>query len=534
MKLKIPSSVRNGRKPDGGIPVCPQSTEKGTSCLNVRCNSFLSNRIKELAKTRRSSFQVDEFLMHPFLLYLLGLISLYFFAKWLHKPRRKLPASPPKLPILGNLHQLSALTHRSLQSLGRKYGPLMLLHFSSRPVIIVQSADAATEIMKTNDLIFADKPATRTTRRLFYDMKDISVAPYGEYWRKLKSVCVLQLLSSKRVQSFNFIREEETELLVKRIKSHHCPSLSPVNLSELFTSLTNDVICRAAFGRKYSDGEDGKKFLMLLTKGLQLVGSISIGDFIPCLSWINRVNGFDNRVDKVAEEVDAFLEMVIQEHLNEELQSCGAADPDQDERRENFVDILLNIYKDNNTGVSIDKDSIKAIILDILAGGTDTTSATLEWAMTELLRHPMALKNLQNELRGILKDKQDITENVLSKMNYLKAVVKETLRLHPPITFRSCVLDEPEKFKPERFLTCSIDFKGLDFQFIPFGAGRRGCPGTAFAMASVELVLANLVQKFEWELPKGMKSEDLDFEEQPGVTIHRKNPLFAVATHCYF
>ncbi|KAK4394862.1 cytochrome [Sesamum angolense] len=500
--------------------------------------------------------------MHPFLLYLLGLISLYFIAKWLHKPRKKLPASPPKLPILGNLHQLSALTHRSLQSLGRKYGPLMLLHFGSRPVIIVQSADAATEIMKTNDLIFADKPGTRTTRRLFYDMKDISVAPYGEYWRKLKSVCILQLLSSKRVQSFNFIREEETAVLVKKIKSH-CRSGSPVNLSELFTSLTNDVICRAAFGRKYSDREDGKKFLMLLMEELQLVGSVSIGEFIPCLSWINRVNGFDNRVDKVADEVDAFLEMVIQEHLNEELQSCGAAD--QDESTENFVDILLKIYKDNNTGVSIDKDSIKAIILDILAGGTDTTSAALEWGMTELLRHPMALKNLQNELRGILKDKQDITENVLLKMNYLKAVVKETLRLHPPITFvarearedikvmgydigaRTMVItniwaigrdpaswDEPEKFKPERFLTCSVDFKGLDFQLIPFGAGRRGCPGTAFAMASVELVLANLVQKFEWELPKGMESEDLDMEEQPGVTIHRKNPLFAVATHCYF
>ncbi|KAL0417244.1 UNVERIFIED_CONTAM: cytochrome [Sesamum latifolium] len=500
--------------------------------------------------------------MHPFLLYLLGLISLYFIAKWLNQPRKNLPASPPKLPILGNLHQLSALTHRSLQSLGRKYGPLMLLHFGSRPVIIVQSADAATEIMKTNDLIFADKPGTRTTRRLFYDMKDISVAPYGEYWRKLKSVCVLQLLSSKRVQSFNFIREEETELLAKRIKTH-CPSRSPVNLSELFTSLTNDVICRAAFGRKYSDGKGGKKFLMLLTEVLQLLGSFSIGEFIPCLSWINRVNGFDNRVERVAKEVDDFLEMVIQEHMKDELQSCCASD--QDDSRENFVDILLNIYKDNNTGVSIDKDSIKAIILDILAGGTDTTSATLEWAMTELVRHPMALKNLQNEVRGILKDKQDINENVLSKMNYLKAVVKETLRLHPPIPFLArearedvkvmgydvgagtmvitntwaigrdpASWDEPEKFQPERFLTSSVDFKGLDFELIPFGAGRRGCPGTAFAMASVELVLANLVHKFEWELPKGMKSEDLDMEEQPGVTIHRKNPLFAVATQCYF
>ncbi|KAL2243907.1 UNVERIFIED_CONTAM: cytochrome [Sesamum indicum] len=495
--------------------------------------------------------------MHPFLLYLLGLISLYFIAKWLHKPRKKLPASPPKLPILGNLHQLSALTHRSLRSLGRKYGPLMLLHFGSRPVIVVQSADAASQIMKTNDLIFADKPGSRTTRRLFYDMKDISVAPYGEYWRKLKSVCILQLLSSKRVQSFNFIREEETALLVKRIKSH-CPSRSPVNLSELFTSLTNDVICRAAFGRKYSDGEGGKKFLMLLTEVLQLVGSVSIGEFIPCLSWINRVNGFDNRVDKVAKDVDAFLEMVIQEHLNEGLQSCCVAD--QDESRVNFVDILLNIYKDNNTGVSIDKDSIKAIILDVYAAGIETTSTVLEWAMTELLRHPSAMKKLQTEVREIVKDKQDITENDLKKMHYLKAVIKENLRFHTPIPLlvprvarkdvkimgydisagtmvitnawaigRDPVSwDEPEKFRPDRFLNSSKDFKGQDFDFIPFGAGRRGCPGIAFAMATKEFVLANLVQKFDWKLPD--EGKELDMKERPGVTARIDVPLLAAAT----
>ncbi|KAI3454397.1 hypothetical protein Pfo_011060 [Paulownia fortunei] len=506
---------------------------------------------------------IDEFLLHPFLLLLISLFSLCFLIKWLYKPgsNKRLPPSPPKLPILGNLHHLSALTHRSLQSLGTKYGPLMLLHFGSRPVIIVQSGDAAREIMKTNDLIFANKPQSRTTRRLFYDLKDISVAPYGEYWRKLKSICILQLLSSKRVQSFDFIREEETALVMKKIKA--CSwSCSPVNLSELFTSLTNDVICRAAFGRKYSEGEGGKKFLMLLSEVLQLLGSVSIGEFIPCLSWVNYVNGFDNRVDKVANEVDDFLELVIQEHLNVGLESGDAI---KDKSKENFVDILLNIYKDNTTGVSIDRDSIKAIILDILAGGTDTTSATLEWAMTELLRHPIVLKNLQNEVREILKDKQDVTDTDLGKMHYLKAVVRETLRFHPPIPFLArearrdvkvmgydlaagtmvitntwaigrdpTSWDEPEKFQPERFLGSAIDFKGLDFELIPFGAGRRGCPGTAFAMASVELVLANLVHKFEWELPKATKWEDLDTTELPGVTIHRKNPLFAVATQCYF
>ncbi|GFP88415.1 cytochrome p450 71a8 [Phtheirospermum japonicum] len=504
--------------------------------------------------------QINEFLLHPSLLLLITLLSLCFFLtrKWLNinlcNNNKSLPPSPPRLPILGNLHQLSPLTHRSLRSLGARHGPLMLLHFGSQPVIIVQSADAASEIMKTHDLTFADKPHTRTTRRFFYDTKDISIAPYGEYWRTLKSICIVHLLSGKRVQEFDFIREEETALWMKKIES--CCG-SPLNLSEMFVSLTNDVICRAAFGRKYGVEENGRKFLVLLREVLELMGSFSVGEFIPCLKWINYLNGFEIRVEKVAREVDEFLEMVIEEHMS----SCV---DNKDGGRENFVDILLDVYKDDKTNVSIDRNSIKAVILDIFAGGTDTTSATLEWAMTELLRHPQVLKELQNEVREILNDKPDITDNDLGKMRYLKAVIRETLRLHPPIPFLARVAredvkvmgydvaagtmvitnawaigrdpnswDGPEDFRPERFLSSLIDFKGLDFELVPFGAGRRGCPGTTFAMASVELVLANLVHKFQWELPKGMKLDDLDMMEQPGVTIHRKNPLFGVATKCY-
>ncbi|KAH6815802.1 hypothetical protein C2S53_005645 [Perilla frutescens var. hirtella] len=487
--------------------------------------------------------QADEFLSHPFLLLLISLFLAWMFKKFVYKHHsaRKLPPSPPKLPVIGNLHQLSELTHRSIQSLGRKHGPIMLLHFGNKPVIVVQSADAANEIIKKHDLIFSDKPFSKTTRLLLYNLKDVIISPYGEYWRKLKSICVLQLLSSKRVQSIKFIREEETELLLKTVESSCCSS---VNLSELFDSHSNNVICRAAFGRRYSEGETGKRFLMLLREIFQLMVAMDIGEFVPWLSWISRVNGFDNRVLKVAKEVDDFLELVVQEHLSD----AG------DENRDNFVDILL--------AASIDRDGIKAIILDMLAGGTDTTSVTLEWAMTELLRHPGVLTNLQTEIRGVLKGRKNITDDDLEKMQYLKAVIKETLRLHPPVPLlgrvaredvrvmgyeikaKTLVLtnvwgigrdptswDEPDNFNPDRFLNnSSVDFKGLDFKFIPFGYGRRGCPGIALAIASIELLLANLVHMFEWELPEGMKCIDLDVMEQPGVTIHRKHPLLAVPT----
>ncbi|KAK4487150.1 hypothetical protein RD792_006465 [Penstemon davidsonii] len=511
--------------------------------------------------------QIPEFLLHPFLLSVVSLFSIYILTKCIiFKPCSKikrLPPSPPKLPILGNLHQLRPLTHRSFQSLGRKYGPVMLLHFGSKPVIIVQSAEAAMEIMKTHDIAFASRPNMNAARRLTYNGKDISMAPYGEYWRKLKSVVVIHLLSNKMVQSFNFIRQEETALLMKKIKLSCSSSNSPpvINLSEMFTSQASDVICRSAFGRKYSEGEDGEKFLMLIKELFHLIGKIGIGEFIPCLSWINSVNGFDARVDKVAKELDCFLDQVIQEHQN--IINDNTV---MDESRHNFMGILLKIYNDNTAGsVSIDAENIKGIILDVLIGGTDSTSATLVWAMTELLRHPIVMNKLQNEIREILMDKHEINDKDLEKMHYLKAVVKETLRYHAPtpifnrearedakvmgydVAAGTMILinawaigrdptywDEPEIFKPERFLNSSLDIMGLDFELLPFGSGRRSCPAITFAMANVEIVLASLLQNFDWELPHGIKPEDLDTLELHGTTIHKRNPLFATPTLCYF
>ncbi|XP_059640378.1 cytochrome P450 736A117-like [Cornus florida] len=506
---------------------------------------------------------VTSFFFHPFLFSSLPILFIAFLIKKLlfntSTINKHLPPSLPKLPIIGNFHQLGSLPHHPLRSLAQRYGPLMLLHFGSTPTLVASSADAAREIMKTHDLVFSNRRKSIMAKRLLYNYKDVSMAPYGEFWRQMKSIFVLQLLSNRRVQSFQFVREEETALLMKKIEESSSSS-SALNLSEIITLLTNDLVSRAAFGRKYSGVESGKKFLLLLKDFSGLLGSLDVGDFIPCLAWINHATGFYAKLDRVAKEVDEFLEQVVEERMNVLKRKSNGDERVEDQGREDFLDILLRIHKDNT---AVDKDCIKALILDIFVGGTDTTSTVLEWAMTELLRHPRVMNDVQNEVREILKGKPHITADDLDKMHYLKAVVKETVRLHPPFPLlgREASEDvrvmgydipagtaviinawaigrdpatwvEPEEFQPERFLNSSIDFRGHDFELIPFGAGRRGCPGTSFAIATNEFVLANLMHKFNWALPGGAKGEHLDLTECSGVTIRRGIPLLAVATPC--
>lgn len=435
----------------------------------------------------------------------------------------------------------------------------MLLKLGNVPTLVVSSADAAREIMKTNDAIFANRPKTRMFGKLTYDFKDVALAPYGEYWRQTKSILVLHLLSNKRVQSFRAVREEEISLLIEKIQQS-CSS-SSVNLSEMFAKLTNDIICRVALGRKYGEGEGGRKFKKLIGEMLELLGVNNMEDYIPWLAWVNRVNGLDAKAERVTKQFDDFLEGVIEEHINRKKK--GSAEHSlENEDQKDFVDVLLWVQKENMIGFPIDRVCIKALILDAFNAGTDTTYSVLEWAMTELLRHPKMMMKMQDEVRAITSNKKDIKLDDLDEMHYLNAVIKETLRLHPIIPLlvpressREAKIqgydiaagtrvfinvwaigrdpglwDNPEEFHPERFLNSSIDFKGHDFQLIPFGAGKRSCPGISFAITNIKLILAKFVNYFDWTLPNGAKGEDLDMTESIGLSIHKKFPLIAVAT----
>uniref|UniRef100_A0A2N9EJ94 Cytochrome P450 n=1 Tax=Fagus sylvatica TaxID=28930 RepID=A0A2N9EJ94_FAGSY len=522
----------------------------------------------------------------PFLITLLLALTLLLLLKPNRGGKFNLPPSPPKLPIIGNLHQLGSLPHRSLQALSNKHGPLMFLHLGCAPTLVVSSPEMVSEMIKSHDIVFSNRVRTTAVDILFNGSTDMAFAPYGEYWRKVKKICIQELLSLDRVQSFQFLREEEVDILVKKIRCS-CQEGKPVNLSELLVNVTNNIIFRTVIGQR-NEEEDGKnRYGELWMRVMVELASFSFRDYFPSLGWLDVLTGVTSRLKRTFKEIDAFFELVIKEHKNKMLTTDGGHS-----NQKNFLGILLKLQEDSMLDFDLNhvtaskqsyrprprprvgpedryrlKLSFWSKIRDMFVGATNTSIATMEWAMSVLIKNPIIMKKAQEEVREVVGGKLKVDVNDVNQMCYLKCIVKETLRLHHPLPFlvpretsataklggydipcktrvyvNSWAIqrdpkfwDNAEEFLPERFNSKSnpIEFLGNDFQYTPFGCGRRVCPGMSFGLATVEYVLANLLYWFDWELPGGAKGEDLDMSEVFGLSIHKKVPLHLVATAYY-
>ncbi|CAD6226010.1 unnamed protein product [Miscanthus lutarioriparius] len=394
---------------------------------------------------------------------------------------------------------------------------------------------------------------------LSYDFLDVAFSPYSDYWREMRKLFILELLSMRRVQSFAYARAAEVDRLVASLASSS-PAGAAVDLSEKLYALSDGVVGTVAFGKMYGSAQfERSSFQRVMDETLRVLGSFTFEDFFPA-SRLARLadvlTGAAPRRRRIFLQIDRFFDSVIDKHLEPERLQAGV--------QEDMVDALVKMWREEQADCEakngLTRDHIKGILMDTFSGGIDTSAVTMIWIMAELMRNPRVMRKAQAEVRGLVGNKPRVDEEDVKNLSYLKMVVKENFRIHPPgtlliprETMTSCVIggydvlpgtrifvnvwamgrdpsiwDRPEEFNPERFEGSQVDFRGSNFELLPFGSGRRSCPAIAMGVANVELALANLLHCFDWQLPEGMKEEDIDMEETGQLAFRKMVPLCLV------
>ncbi|RDY12069.1 Cytochrome P450 71A20, partial [Mucuna pruriens] len=266
------------------------------------------------------------------------------------KTNLSLLPSPPKLPLIGNLHQLGTLPHRSLRDLSLKYGDIMLLQLGhmQNPTVVVSSMDVAMEIMKTHDLAFSSRPQNTAAKILLYGCIDIAFGVYGESWSKKKKICVEELLNPKMVQSVHKIREEEVAKLVNKLREVSSSDKCYMNMREMLMSTSNNIVCKCALGRKYTG--DGYSRVKELARNVMVqLSAFTVRDYFPLLGWVDVLTGKIQEFKAIFHALDALFDQAIAEHLMEGDHS----------KNKDFLDILLQLQENN----MLTKNDLKALLM---------------------------------------------------------------------------------------------------------------------------------------------------------------------------
>ncbi|CAF1932233.1 unnamed protein product [Brassica napus] len=424
-----------------------------------------------------------------FIFILLCFSSLLCYSLFLKKTKEPrvgcdLPPSPPSFPVIGHLHLLlSTLVHKSLQKISSNYGPFLHLRIFNTSIILVSSASVAYEIFRAHDVNVSSRGVPAVDESLLFGSSGVLNASCGDYWKFMKKLMVTKLLGPQAQEQSRGIRADEINSFYGKLLNKARKKES-VDVGKEAMNLVNNIMCMMSMGRRFSE-EDGEAERL---KGL-----------------VTEWSGLIKRM---------------------------------------LLAITIN--------------HIKAFFVELLFGAIDTSSTTILWAMAEIINNPNVLEKLRKELDSIVGKTRLIQETDIPNLPYLQAVVKETLRLHPPGPLvprefqKECEIGgfyipektrlvvnvydimrdpdlwvDPLKFMPERFLASSKsgqedERKEKVLKYLPFGSGRRGCPGSALGYMVVGTVIGVIVHGFEWRID----GDKVNMEEvMEGVILTMAHPL---------
>ncbi|KAJ1399986.1 Cytochrome P450 [Sesbania bispinosa] len=481
-----------------------------------------------------------------FFYYSLFYLALFLIFNLLLRSRKfkNLPPGPPSLPIIGNLHHLKRPLHRTFKGLSEKYGHVFSLWFGSRLVVVVSSFSEFQQCFTKNDVVLANRPRFLSGKYIFYNYTTLGSTSYGEHWRNLRRITSLDVLSNHRINSFSGIRRDETQRLITKLAEDASLDFAEVELSSRFYDMTFNNIMRMISGKRYygedcdmADLQEASQFREMVSELLQLSGANNKTDFMPLFRMLD-IEKLEKRLKNISNKTDTFLRGLIEEQRT------------KNQRTNTMIDHLLSLQESQPEYYT--DQIIKGLALAMLLAGTDSSAVTLEWTMSNVLTHSEVLKKIREELDTHVGQDRLVDESDIPKLTYLKNVINETLRLYTPAplllphsTSDECSIggykvprdtivlinawsihrdpelwSEATTFKPERF-----EKKGEVDKLIPFGMGRRACPGEALALRAISMTMALLIQCFDW---KRVNDENIDMSERDGFVLTKLVPLKAM------
>ncbi|XP_074309072.1 cytochrome P450 89A2-like [Silene latifolia] len=477
------------------------------------------------------------------------------------KPKSKWPPGPTYLPIITQiswLRKTSLQAESTLRSLRDKFGPIVTISSNpARPVIYIFNHELAHQALVQNGAVFADRPKPLPIVKIVSsNQHNITFSSYGPFWRLLRRNLTSMMLHSSRIKDFSFARKWVLEdILVSGLKGTSESGNGVVQVIDHFRFAMFGLLVVMCFGDKLDESQI--KEIERVQQGL-LISLLTRFRILNLKPWLTRVllkGRWDEFFELKKEQADVLLtHIAARKKLQNEIEKSGLS------LVTCYVDSLLKLEIPEEGNRKLSEDELVAACSEFLNAGTDTTATTLQWIMANMVKNPEIQTRVFEEIKAVIGNQaEEVKEDDLSDMSYLKAVVLEGLRRHPPghsllphavtkevelggyIVPKNAVVnfavaemgwdpvlwEDPMEFNPERFMSGQDEFDitgSREIKMMPFGVGRRICPGLGLALLHLEYFVANLVWKFEW---MGVEGHEVDLSEKQEFTIVMKNPLHA-------